>query len=191
LAKVHKANDGRQHPVVVKFVYSHRETYGTTVHQYLHEHGLAPRLYAAENLHRGVVMIVMEHLHQSEDGTGSWVELDTFERKLGTNAAAVRQKLEEILSLLQSQKMVHADFRAVNIMVKVDMNGDIVITEEGPVLSVIDFDWAGTAGQVCYPPFLNPSIPWPTGAKPYQKIGENDDKNLLNNWWAKFVKGRS
>ena len=98
---------------------------------HLHHLGLTPRLYSADNLHRGLVM---------EKGIGGWVELDTFERMLGTKANAVRKKLEKIVAPLQRQKMVHTDLRPKNIMVKVDENGDMMMVENEPILSVIDFD---------------------------------------------------
>ena len=186
LAKIHNANESRQ--VVVKFVYNYSGTYGEAVHKCLQDLQLAPTLYSVETLHRGLVMVVMEHLTFVES-TGGWVELDAFEGKLGTNGKAVRTKLEIIIDHLQSNRMVHTDLRPKNIMIKVDRNRDIIMAGDEPTLSVIDFDWGGLVGDVCYPPFLNPKIPWPTGAKAYQKVGMDDDKTLLNNWWEAFVKG--
>jgi hypothetical protein len=188
LAEVHNANEPRQ--VLVKFVYNYSGTYGEVVHRHLQDLGLAPVLYCAETLHRGLVMVVMEHL-TFEEGTGGWMELDSFEGKLGANETAVRNKLEEIIGCLQSKEMVHADLRPKNIMIKVDRNRDISMAEGEPTLSVIDFDWGGLVGEACYPPFLNPKIPWPGGANAYEKVGKDDDKTLLDNWWGKFVKGPS
>ncbi|KAG8776178.1 hypothetical protein FRC16_004601 [Serendipita sp. 398] len=189
LAKIHKAGDKHQYQVVVKFVYNHSGVYGTDVHQYLSDNELAPTLHWTKNLHRGLVMVVMKHL-QLEKDIGGWVELDAFKGKLGTRASAVRKELEKIIRLLQAKRMVHADLRPKNIMVKVDGNGDIITGTEEPFLSVIDFDWSGTVGEVCYPPFLNSRIRWPEGAKAYQKIGEKDDSILLENWWDAFEKGQ-
>ena len=169
--------------VVVKFVYNHSGTYGTATHEFLYDLELAPRLYSAVNLHRGLVMVVMEHLAFRE-GIGGWVELDTFEKRLGDKADAVRKKLEEIIDHLQKHNMVHADLRPKNIMVAVD--GQRGMTSE-LILKVIDFDWAGTVGEVRYPPLLNPHIQWPSGAKGYAKVGGGDDLILLNNWWPTFV----
>lgn len=186
-ANLRKTGDECPRQVVVKFVYSYSGTYGTAVHRYLHSLGLAPFLYTVETLRRGLVMVVMDHL-ASEKGTEHWVELDTFEGKLGDRADKVRKRLERIVDHLQAKKMVHVDLRPKNIMIKVDGNGDIIISEQEPILSMIDFDWAGTVDEVLYPPFLNPKVPWPPGAKAYQKVGENHDRILLNNWWAEFVK---
>jgi hypothetical protein len=183
LAKLYKAGNEHQVSVVVKFVYNYSGTYGTAVHQYLHGLGLAPRLYSAEDLHCGLVMVVMEYLTSEE-----WVELETFKGKLGVKADAIRRKLEKIVGLLQEQKMVHGDLRPKNMMIKVDQTGEIVMFEGEPFLLIVDFDWSGRAGEVRYPPFLNQKIPWPAGAEAYQHIGENDDKILLDNLWDSFTR---
>jgi hypothetical protein len=191
LAEIHDANNERQQQVVVKFVYNYIGTYGVDVHKHLEHHNLAPTLYLAKDVHRGLTMVIMEHL-KFEEGIGGWKELEIFRGKLGTEeaAAAVRKKLEHIIKVLEMQKMVHADLRSMNVMIQVDGKGNIIFND-GPVLSVIDFDWSGKVGEVCYPPFLNPSIRWPEGIKSYQKIGERDDSLLLDNWWEGFVKGES
>ena len=128
----------------------------------------------------------MEHLG-FQKGIGGWVELDTFEKRLDTMASAVRKKLDTIIDFLQEQRMVHADLRPESIMIQVDGQRRMRVSEDGPVLSVIDFDWAGRVDEVCYPPSLNRRVPWPPGGKVYGKVGENDDKILLNNWWHAFV----
>jgi len=185
LAKLRKADIEVQ--AVVKFVYNDSGKYGKDTHEYLHGLGLAPRLYGAVDLHRGLVMVVMEHL-AFQEGLGGWVELDTFEKRLDTTMAdAVRIKLEKIIDFLQERRMVHADLRPKNIMVEVDEQRRMKMSENGPVLSLIDFDWAGIVNEVCYPPFLNPRIPWPPGAEAYGKVGGDDDRILLNNWWGAFV----
>jgi len=61
------------------------------------------------------------------------------------------------------------------------------MSESKPVLKMIDFDWAGMVGEACYPPLLNPKITWSSGAKGYAKVGEGDDRILLNSWWDTFV----
>jgi hypothetical protein len=184
LGKLHKA--GKDVQVVVKFVYSYSGTYGTAVHQFLHGLGLAPRLYSAVDLHRGLVMVVMERL-DFQEGAGGWVELGTFEKRLGDLAVPVRRKLDQILARLQGQGMVHADMRPKNIMVKVDGQGRLTMLKGEPVLSLIDFDWAGLVGKARYPPLLNPQVLWPEGAKCFKKVGPNDDTILLDNWWGPFV----
>jgi hypothetical protein len=184
LARLRKLDNDVQ--VVVKFVYKYSGTYGKATHEFLHELGLAPRLYSVMDLHPGLVMVVMEHLGFRE-GVGGWVELDAFEGKLGDMADPVRNGLEAIIGHLQAQQMVHADLRPKNVMVKVDEQHRIVISGSEPFLSLVDFDWTGIVGEACYPPFLNPRIHWPEGAEAYKKVGRDDDRNLLNNWWDAFV----
>jgi hypothetical protein len=184
LAKLSKPGEDVQ--VVVKFVYKHTGTYGKATHEYLHGLGLAPRLYSVTDLHHGFVMVVMEHL-RFQEGIGGWVELDTFEETLGDMVDPVRNKLEVITDHLQTQQMVHADLRPKNIMVKVDEQRQMVMSGSEPVLLLIDFDWAGIVDEVRYPPFLNRCIPWPAGAEGYKKVGRDDDRILLENWWGAFV----
>ena len=186
MARLRNAKDGNDFQVVVKFVYNYCGTYGKVVHEHLHGLGLAPRLYSAVELHRGLFMVVMDHLGFQE-GTGGWVELETFKNSLGDMADAVRKRLEEIVDCLQTQRMVHADLRPTNILVKVDGQCHVAMPEGKPVLSLIDFDWSGMVDEARYPPFLNPRIPWPTETKGYAKVGQDDDRNLLDIWWGTFI----
>ena len=186
LRKAELANAGNDVPVVVKFVYNYSGTYGKAVHEHLHGLGLAPRLYSVVELHRGLVMVVMERL-AFQEGIGGWVELEMFENRLGDMAGAVRKRLEEIVDYLQVQQMVHADLRPKNILVKVDEQCCVTMPKGEPVLSLIDFDWSGLVDEARYPPFLNPRISWPTKTKGYAKVGPDDDRILLNSWWDAFI----
>jgi len=190
LAKLRRTGDDGAHDevqVVVKFVYNYSRRYGQVIHEYLHSLELAPCLYSAVDLHSGLVMVVMEHL-TFQEGVGGWLELDTFEKRLGnTMADVVKMKLEKTIDILQQQKMVHADLRPKNIMVGVDGQGHMKMHENEPALSFVNFDWAGMVGEACYPPFLNPQIHWPEGAKAFTKVGKEDDRILLQNWWVVFV----
>ncbi|PVF91267.1 hypothetical protein CPB86DRAFT_745831, partial [Serendipita vermifera] len=93
-------------------------------------------------------MVVMEHL-AFEEGIGG------LGRIIQVSMEPWNQGRCEIITLLQGQKMVHVDLRPKNIMVKVDENGDMVMSGDEPILSVIDFDWSGIVGDVRYSPFLN------------------------------------
>ena len=94
---------GNDVQAVVKFVYKYSGTYGKAT-------SMVPSLYSVMDLHRGLVMVVMEHL-SFQEGIGGWVELDTFEAKLGDMADPVRKKLGEIIGRLQTQQTVHSDLR--------------------------------------------------------------------------------
>ena len=52
------------------------------------------------------------------------------------------KRLEDILNSLDTLGMIHGDFQAANITLK--------LGEEDKVL-LIDFDWAGKGGEVRYP----------------------------------------
>jgi len=83
-----------------------------------------------------------------------------------TGAVAVRKKLETII---QEQGVVHADLRLpkTSRLIKVDEQRRMTISEGEPVLSLIDFDYAGMVGEVRYPPFRDPRFLWPTEAKSF------------------------
>lgn len=65
--------------------------------------------------------------------------------------------------------MVHVNLRPKNITVQVDEKGDTVLCKDKPILSIIDFDWAGVADE---------------------KVGENYDRILLENCRDAFVKSQ-
>ena len=48
-------------------------------------------------------------------------------------------------------------------------------------IKIIDFDWAGRAGEVVYPPFMNKEIDWQPGVKVGEKILPEHDPGMLNN----------
>jgi hypothetical protein len=67
--------------------------------------------------------------------------------------------------------MVHGDFRMANIMLKAG-------EEEKAVL--IDFDWAGKAGEARYPITRNDDIDYP--GEPGGSIGAGDDRRFYETW---------
>ncbi|KIO15394.1 hypothetical protein M407DRAFT_247244, partial [Tulasnella calospora MUT 4182] len=50
-------------------------------------------------------------------------------------------------------------------------------------LRVVDFDWAGESGSVCYPLQRNQEIAWPAG--PGERIVVRHDRDLVKGWWHK------
>jgi hypothetical protein len=54
-----------------------------------------------------------------------------------------------------------------------------MITEAKKTVKLIDFDWAGEAGQVKYPHLLSPAVTWPKGAPPLDPIPIEHDLEML------------
>src|SRR4051812_18691462 len=64
---------------------------------------------------------------------------------------SLRDQLEALRNCLQSQDLVHGDLREDNVYVSVHDNS--------VQLRVLDFDWAGRAGEARYSSFLTPAAP--------------------------------
>ena len=46
---------------------------------------------------------------------------------------------------------------------------------------LIDFDWSGAEGRVCYPGYLNSHVPWAASVAAHQPILQEHDVELLKN----------
>ena len=145
--------------VLVKLVSGH---YGDDVHRLLAEHDFAPILHAHSSPEGVPSAYIMEYLEPS-----SWTtlfEYSTLPNALtSTAAAAIHRSLDKILSILENNSKVHGDFRSVNIMVHVFQTDRLVVFEDDSGVSsasikLIDFDWGGDAGKVCYPLLRNSAI---------------------------------
>jgi len=104
--------------------------------------GLAPKLYGYAEVEGAPTAYVMKYLDPC-----AWETLHQF---LKSNAAAVdrtqlQEALDSIIEKLESKNYVHGDLRSNNIMIRTD------VMDESVELKVVDFDWAGEVGQVCYP----------------------------------------
>ncbi|KAH9927092.1 uncharacterized protein BXZ73DRAFT_78576 [Epithele typhae] len=172
----------REHPcghfIVVKVL---RRAYGGVAHRLLADHKLAPALTYNGPLwewgnepesaeYTSPRMVIMEYVK------GPTVhDLDL------TNSAvrdAVRERVRNALSLLHGHQppLVHGDIRPPNIVVA-EPSGVASITEG---VRIIDFDWAGEEGVVCYPDELNmDQIAWAAGVSPSTKILGKHDLDML------------
>ncbi|PVG00640.1 hypothetical protein CPB86DRAFT_795682 [Serendipita vermifera] len=120
--KLQKTRDERQHPVVVNFVYNY-----TTIQSLTVSSSLLRGELASWTCHAGLGRLPFEGC------VGGYVELDTVEGKL---------------VIWADRRMVHVNLRPKNITVQVDEKGDTVLCKDKPILSIIDFDWAGVADEV-------------------------------------------
>ncbi|KAJ7594347.1 hypothetical protein C8J56DRAFT_776574 [Mycena floridula] len=151
--------------IVVKFV----QSYGEEAHTLLAEQGLAPKLLYCGDIgdggagYGGLKMVVMEYVNGQ-----------TAAQVFGTNKLSrdVTNDVNKAIGLLHQNGMVFGDLRRPNIMVIED-------AEDHFRAKLIDFDWAGTAGQVHYPVHLSRHQHWADGVAPHQIIEKQHDLDML------------
>jgi len=124
-------------PVLVKLV---NGGYGVEVHHLLAKHSLTPT-YTPTQRSKAL------RQHTSRPFIlEAFVWCFTTSRFGNLNSSRDRKSL-------QKNGAVHGDLRSPNIMVNVSLTGDIILVEDelGKMranIRVVDFDWAGDAGQV-------------------------------------------
>jgi len=135
--------------VLVKLV---PRSYSRDVHKHIVDIGLAPKLYGYAGLKGAPTAYVMEYLDSC-----AWETLHQFLKYdvAAMDRTQLQEALDGIIGKLESKKYVHGDLRSNNIMIRTD------VIEKSVDLRVIDFDWAGEAGQVCYPAEWNREVQWP------------------------------
>ncbi|KAG9042169.1 hypothetical protein FS837_011189 [Tulasnella sp. UAMH 9824] len=176
-----------QDPAVEKLV-KLAHTYGTEVHRLLAKNHFAPVLYGHSSLQGAPTAYVMEFLRPNTDGKSGWVTLWEFfksKERATRYLKAIETTLGRILTVMEEAGMVHGDLRPNNIMLQVDSDGTPANTreEEGANLRVVDFDWAGKSGSVCYPLQRNLEIEWP--GDPGEGITTRHDRDMVKGWWDK------
>jgi serine/threonine protein kinase len=119
--------------------------YSRDAHELLSNAGLAPELHGFEIIPGGWKMVVMQYMDKS------YQLLSKLEHK---DRELFKDSIEQSVSLLHKYGFVHGDLRPSNVLVsKID-----------PQALLIDFDAAGEADEVVYPPNLNTvDIEWPEG----------------------------
>lgn len=138
--------------------------YSVQAHQLLANHDLAPKLHFAENIGRGIHLIVMESLWEYRPLT------DLDQEALETRVLVLREA-KNALELLHKNGLAHGDFRLANILYS---------TSKGQVtVRIIDFDFSGEIGKVRYPPDLNTEAEWPEGVDAGSVVQKEHD-------WAHF-----
>jgi len=120
-----KLSDGRN--VCIKFTCQ----YSPEAHSFCASIGAAPKLLGFEMLAGGLCMVVMDQIGDE------YVE---FHQLLST--PMILDELRGVLCQLHQAGFVHGDIRDTNIMVP--KTGE-------PSFLLVDFDWAGKAGEARYP----------------------------------------
>jgi len=128
---------------------------------------LAPELYGYAELDGAPTAYVMGYFDPP-----TWQTLYQFFKSDTTTVdpTQLQEAVESILKTLDSKDFVHGDLRTNNIMIRTD------VIEKCVDIKVIDFDWAGKAGEVCYPAERNTDIQWPGEA------GAPILKNMIRKW---------
>lgn len=165
---------GDKRQIVVKFV----ERYGVAAHTVLAQHGFAPRLLYHGDIwltgpeQRGCgsrKMVVMEYV----EGVTAYAAL--YDEKKGALPDGVHSVVKRAVKLLHNGGMVHGDIRLGNVLIAKAGDG----VDVGARVKIVDFDWAGTAGQVRYPLHLSKNIDWPEGATSYALITKAHDDEMV------------
>ncbi|KAI6030249.1 hypothetical protein EDC04DRAFT_3115486 [Pisolithus marmoratus] len=144
--------------ICVKFV----PRYSPDAHEFLASLGCAPALRGFEAVGNGWFMVVMDML------PGEFETIYDCRERLPSSVLA---NISEKLGLFHDAGFVHCDIRDVNIMVP---------KSDRTQFTIIDFDWAGRAGEVRYPPFVNrTNIVRPPGACDGEVILADHDIYML------------
>jgi len=155
-----KSNDETK--LCVKFT----QKYSKDAHQYCADNGVAPELFAVEELPGGWLMVVMEYLDSS-------IELSELK---GNVRASCKASATAAVAHLHAGGFVHGDIRDTNTMVQKWDNGDDVRN-----VKLVDFDWAGKEGETRYPANVNyREIPRPLDAKDGMHIKKSHDDSMLS-----------
>ena len=156
--------------VLVKLV---PRSYSRDVHKHMADNGLAPKLYGYAEVEGVPTAYVMEYLDPSIWQT--LYQLSKPKKKLNRPTAnQLRGALQEIIAALDEKKYVHGDLRSNNIMIRTN------VMDKSVELKVVDFDWAGEAGQVYYPAERNREIQWPGEAG--GPIEQDHDSKMVDSW---------
>ncbi|KAI6030345.1 hypothetical protein EDC04DRAFT_2880451 [Pisolithus marmoratus] len=142
--------------ICIKFAWR----YSPDAHKHCTSVGCAPALRGFEKIPGGWFMIVMDVL------SNDYETLENQQVSVPTKSL-IRTKLAEF----HKEGFVHGDIRDTNIMVSKSDNTQF---------RIIDFDWAGIAGEVKYPAFLNPEVWRPEGASDGKPILAEHDDAMLN-----------
>ncbi|KAF8123602.1 hypothetical protein EV363DRAFT_1356234 [Boletus edulis] len=142
-------------PVLVKF----SGRYNHVAHRALAGRGFAPQLHFYTQLRGGVHMVVMDFI----DGLDAHSQFGKSELP-----GEVVKQLQEALTTLHEQNLVHGDVRRSNILVK---KPSTTSPESKAIMDVdmpwhaylMDFELAGEAKKDRYTPLLNRHIRWPPG----------------------------
>jgi hypothetical protein len=180
--------------------------YGEAVHQAFAKMDLAPQLISV--MEEGPWRVVrMQHMAPEEGWLPLSAFLAPRELSIGgeeKGSVAARlhalasglskvhlqrlvARIEGLLRKVHSDTMfVHGDVRPPNVLIKLPLATSGVLATSADLnidslpIVFVDFDWAGTEGEVRFPPLLNPRVPWPEGVEGGSLIRKEHDIQLLH-----------
>jgi hypothetical protein len=136
--------------------------YSLGAHKLLSVNGLAPKLHGFERIPGGWNMVVMQYYGETHQ------LLSELEPK---NRESYRRSIDRGVLLLHESGFVHGDLRASNVLVSKNHQKALII----------DFDAAGEADKVVYPPNLNTAdIEWPEGVEDGVPITKAHDNYMFD-----------
>ncbi|KAI0808283.1 hypothetical protein C8Q74DRAFT_1363684 [Fomes fomentarius] len=145
--------------VVVKFT----SQYNAEAHRTVSDAGFAPTLRACVPVCGGLKMIVMDRV-QGQNAY-AW----RAERRGSKLPPTVYESMHSAIEVLHQAGFVFGDLRLSNIM----------CVPDGRVM-LVNFDWAGKAGEARYPVTLNDSLTiWAPGVERYAIMRKEHDLHLL------------
>jgi hypothetical protein len=142
--------------ILIKFT----RRYSEDAHRHCAKENVAPKLYAVQHLAGGWLMAVMEYL-----------DPEVYQCLLPPPDPKLQEGMRQVVHTLHSGDFVHGDVRGPNVMVS--------HTESGSKVMLVDFDWAGPAGKVRYPPNINPAL-FPAGVECGKSILKEHDLEMVD-----------
>ena len=138
------------------------ESYGEVVHKFCASKKIAPELIICEQATSRFKIVVMEEVRNAKL-LYDYIREDKHKAK-----GLFKRKCSDVLEMMHDGGYCHGDFRSNNLLV--------VQEEDDERLYIIDFDWAGKAGEAKYPYFMNHfHINWPEGARDGKLIKPEHD----------------
>jgi serine/threonine protein kinase len=143
-------------PICIKFV----RRYSPEAHLFCASRGFAPELKGFDKVPGGWYMVVMEDISDAYRQADSSADLVKYHDDIA-------QKIGEF----HQHHYVHGDIRNTNVMVRKDGKAGFML---------VDFDWAGTIGNVQYPSNINiTEVKRPEGVLDGELITTEHDMKML------------
>jgi len=151
---------------IVKFTWQYSEA----AHTYLASRGMAPRIRKCIRISADWTAVVMDKSNYQLLFALPHLNLNPDQEE------RVERKVKTIVRTLHEGGFVHGDIRNTNIFVD-----QASLTSDDVTVHLIDFDWAGYAGEVKYPMEINcRTVRRPEGVKGGNLITQEHDNEMVS-----------